>query len=272
MNLEFSMRYIMGVLMLVGLIGCGNGGDLAAVDGRSVTREDFNAYLTYKRIQAPDEQRRTALLKKYLEREALAAAIEKSELPDRKVIEAEINEVRKEILISRYLDRFVKAQLTDEALRKYYESHSEEFSESQVHVAHILIRKHPMMSDDQRRAMVKKAEEVRDRIENGKGFAELAKEVSQDKATAHKGGDLGWIKKGAMGQKFSDAAFSLTSGEVSKPVETAFGYHLITVHEAPRSVMKPFESVKGTIRNKIKLKARSKEMERLLASIDVKMK
>lgn len=266
------MRYVIVLFLLFNLMGCGTDEKLSVVDGNVISSREFDAYLKYKRIDPGDEERRQALLKKYVEREALAAAVEKSELLDRSSIEAEINEFRKEILIGRYFDQFVKTQLSEEALRKYYDAHPKDFSVDQVHAAHILIRKHPMMNDAQRQAMRKKANAIRDQIKGGKPFAEMAKEISQDKATAHKGGDLGWIQKGAMGQKFSLAAFKLKAGEVSEPVETAFGYHLITVHEAPRSVKRPFKSVAGTIRNRIKREAKAREMERLMASVRVKMK
>ncbi|MGD9369386.1 MAG: peptidylprolyl isomerase [Desulfobacteraceae bacterium] len=229
------MRYVVILFLLFNLMGCGTEEKLSVVEGNVISSREFDAYLKYKRIQAGSDERRQALLKKYVEREALAAAIEKSELLDRGAIEAEINEFRKEILISRYFDQFVKTRLSEEALRK-------------------------------------KANAIRDQIKGSKPFAELAKAGSQDKATAHKKGDLGWIQKGAMGQKFSHAAFSLKAGEVSEPVETAFGYHLITVHEAPRSVKRPLKSVAGTIRNRIKREATAKEMERLMASVRVKMK
>jgi len=251
------MRYVAVLFLLIALIGCSGDEKLSVIDGKAVSGKDFDAYLQYKRINPQNAEQRQALLKKYVERAALAAAIEKSDLLDRGVIEAELNELCKEIEIGRYFDKFVKSKFTDEAQREYYQAHAQDFSTEQVHTAHIPIRRHPMMSDEQRQARLKKAQAIRDQIKGGKAFAEVAKESSQDKATAHKGGDLGWIQKGAMGIKFSEAAFGLKTGEVSEPVETAFGYHHITVLEAPRTVKRRFESVAGTIRNRIKREARS---------------
>jgi peptidyl-prolyl cis-trans isomerase C len=202
----------------------------------------------------------------YLQREALAAAIEKTDLLDKAQVKAEVNEFRKEVLISRYFDRFLKEQLSDEAVEKYYKAHPEEFSEKQVHAAHILIRTHSMTSEEQRQAMLARTKEIREQIKNGKGFAEMAEKNSQDKATAAKGGDLGWIKQEVMGRQFSDAAFKLSAGEISEP----FGYHLITVLEPPRSVQKPLAAVAGQIRHKLKTGAKAKELERLLAGVKVK--
>jgi parvulin-like peptidyl-prolyl isomerase len=75
------------------------------------------------------------------------------------------------------------------------------------------------------------AKKLRQRILDGEDFAELAAEYSQDPGSAANGGDLGWFGRGAMVPEFEDAAFSLAVGEVSEPVRTQFGWHLIDVVE-----------------------------------------
>lgn len=73
--------------------------------------------------------------------------------------------------------------------------------------------------------------EARARIEAGESFAEVAKEVSEDPGSAPNGGDLGWFGRGQMVPEFEEAAFALDVGELSQPVKTDFGYHLILVDE-----------------------------------------
>lgn len=266
------IQYPLCILLITILLACGDEAKLASVDGRKVSAAEFNTYLKIKHIDTRDQKRHKALLAQYMQREALAAAIAKTDLLDRKHVDAEVNEFRKEVLISRYFDQFLKTRLSDEAVQQYYQDHAGDFSEQQVHAAHILIRTHSMMDRKQRRSMLEKAKKIRDQITNGKPFAEMAQQHSQDKATAAKGGDLGWIRQEAMGKQFSDAAFKLQAGELSEPVETPFGYHLITVLEPPRAVNKPLAAVAGRIRHQLKAELKDKEMERLLAGVKMKIK
>src|SRR5690606_13337701 len=98
---------------------------------------------------------------------------------------------------------------------------------TQTHARHILIKTTKVTSDDKARTLL---EQLRTRIEHGESFAELAKRYSED-ATAPQGGDLGWLSPGDTVPAFEEAMDALGDGQVSQPVKSPFGWHLIQVEE-----------------------------------------
>jgi peptidyl-prolyl cis-trans isomerase C len=267
------MRYILILLLALGISGCGQKGEkLATVDGRAVTQSEFDAYLKFKRINAADEHRRAGLLDQYLERTALAAAIEKAAVLDKQAIEAELSEFRKQMLISRYFEVYLKDKVGEDAVRNYYNTHAGDYEENQVHVAHILVRTNPKMTETERKAKLTTAQEAYAKVRKGDDFAKIAEQYSEDKISAKKGGDLGWIKEGSIDRTFSKTAFELEAGSVSEPIETPFGYHVLKVLEAPRVIKKSFEAAAGDIRYRLRNEAKKAELERLSASVKVEKK
>lgn len=109
--------------------------------------------------------------------------------------------------------------IDDETLKQFYADNQDQFTGPvQRRVSHILIEE----SDEALTTITA----VKQRLDNGEDFAELAKELSQDSGSAQQGGDLEFIQRGQMDTAFEEAAFALESiGDVSEPVETEFGYH-----------------------------------------------
>ena len=136
-------------------------------------------------------------------------------------------------------------------LEDYYDSHFEEFTRpEELRLRHILLR----VSPDAEPALLEEKKKIlnglRDRIEKGEDFTQLAKVYSED-VSAEKGGDLGSIKKGQLVPEVERAAFSLKPGEVSDIVSSPFGVHLLKVDEYRASHVDPLEEVKETIRERL---------------------
>ncbi len=139
----------------------------------------------------------------------------------------------------------VDTVLDDEQLRYLFEQDQPGVS---IHARHILLP-FDQTNAESRAAALEVANQLRQRLIAGGDFAELAAEYSQDPGTSAQGGDLGTFTRERMVAPFSDAAFALAPGEISEPVETMFGFHLIRVdsREVP-----DFDDVKDGYRNAVK--------------------
>ena len=143
--------------------------------------------------------------------------------------EAYRTQVREEIQKAQLINREIrgKVNVTPEEVERYYNAHLSEYSTpARIQLAHILFHLDPNATPDQIAALTAKAEEVRARIKKGADFAEMAKEYSDD-PSGKNGGDLGWFKPGQMLDELEKAAEKLQVGEVSDPVRTRAGIHLI---------------------------------------------
>ena len=145
------------------------------------------------------------------------------------------------------------ANVTDLEIEAYYKDHRNEYEVKERRRArHILLKISEGADEDSVEEIQKRAKKIRDRIENGEDFANLAKENSEDAGSAENGGELGFFSKGMMVKPFEEAAFSMKEGEVSKPVLTRFGWHIIELEEIEPGRVKPLTEVKNSIVTRLK--------------------
>ncbi|MCF7990047.1 MAG: SurA N-terminal domain-containing protein [Thiohalocapsa sp.] len=136
----------------------------------------------------------------------------------------------------------------EDALRQLYEERIDEFTEpEQRAMRHILIAVAADAADAEAAAAKERLAALRERILAGDDFADVAEEVSDDPGSAADGGDLGLVGRGLMDPLFEQAAFALDQGELSEPIRTPFGYHLIEVTEIRGGEPRPFEEVRDEL-------------------------
>lgn len=258
---------ITAIAVLPFLTACEKKNNIAEVDGKGISQQQFSAYLKLKNIPAADEAKSARALDDYLQREAMMAAIEKASLLDQEKIEAEVKEFRKQVMISRYFEQYLKQNVTDDSVKNYYTANADNYQSTRVRAAHILFRLNPKMSETERKAILTTAHEAWSKLQKGESFADLAKALSEDKISAKKGGDLGWLKQGAVDPEFSKRLFALKPGEITEPFATTFGFHIVTMLKAPQIVKKPYEAVKGDIRYQLRNETKKAEVKRLLSSV-----
>jgi peptidyl-prolyl cis-trans isomerase D len=140
-----------------------------------------------------------------------------------------------------------KTQVSDQALRAYYNAHIDQFQvENRAHVEHILF-KTIGKTDAEVAEIRQKAEDVLKKAKHGGNFEDLAKKYSEDDGTKAKGGDLGWIVEGQTVPEFQHAAFTLPKGSISDLVKTQYGFHIIRVLDRETAHTKSLDEVRATI-------------------------
>lgn len=211
---------------------------IITVGDQKVTVQEFNDLVA----DLPPEAQAMAhgpgkrmLGEKLAEVKLLAGEAQRRKLDQSPKFQRQMELIRQQLLASA-LANDVKSNIDDAAIKKYYDEHKGDFDS--VKARHILVRSGTTMpgepqdtkvlTDEQAKAKIDK---IRERLVKGEDFAAVAKAESDDKGSAAQGGELGSFRRNQMVKPFEDTAFSLKEGELSLPVKTQFGYHLIQVQE-----------------------------------------
>lgn len=154
--------------------------------------------------------------------------------------------------------------VTEDEVRQYYDANLSQYqTPGQARASHILLR----VDGDNEEEVAARAAELAAEARGGADFAALAREHSQDETNAANGGDLGLFGRGRMVPEFENAAFALGVGEVSDPVRSPFGFHVIQVTEKQEEVTQPFAEVRGAIETVLKRERSSSRATALARAI-----
>lgn len=148
-------------------------------------------------------------------------------------------DISKQMMIRKYLDSLLKdVKVDDKEVAEYFEkNHSKYDQPEMIRASHILLKTE------------KEAEDIRKKVKAGEDFSELAFKFSIDPSAKQNKGDLNYFPRGVMDKTFEDAAFSMKKGEISKPVKTRFGYHIIKLVDRKPAVKATLEGSKEKILN-----------------------
>jgi peptidyl-prolyl cis-trans isomerase C len=153
-------------------------------------------------------------------------------------------QLREQLPVQKVQERVVgDAEPSQQEIEQFYEENKAlQFTSPEQRCA-----RHILFNKDQK----EKAEEVKNQLEDGGDFAELAKEFSQDPGSAEQGGDLGCIGRGESVPNFEEALFNAKKGEIVGPVETEFGYHLFEVTDIQAQSTQPLSEVESQIKEQL---------------------
>jgi peptidyl-prolyl cis-trans isomerase C len=188
----------------------------------------------------------------------LSQAAEQQKLGDTPDVKRQLSFDRNKVLMEALLQKAGKAAETDDALHKVYDDAVKQMKgEEEVHARHILV------------PTEQEAKDIEAQLKGGADFAKLAKEKSKDPSGASNGGDLGWFTKDQMVPEFADAAFKLPKGQISDPVKTQFGWHIIEVVDTRIKPTPTFEQVKPQLENYVAHRAQAELVDSLRKSAKI---
>ncbi len=236
---------------------------IATINGEEISRLDFNRRLNVFRrmnqdvtdavkMQVVDQLTKKVLLKQFVDKKKISVSKEevKAELekikfflqnnpsnkdkPLDEILETQgssRSELGEEIGRALALSKYLETEVTDADKKKYFKANKDAFNGARVKASHVLIDTRNMKTDAEKEEAKKMIDIVKIEIDKGADFADMAKKYSNC-PSAEKGGDIGFFqRKGSIVEDFAKVAFAMKVGEISDPVKTQFGYHIIKITE-----------------------------------------
>ncbi|MCL1697728.1 MULTISPECIES: peptidylprolyl isomerase [unclassified Lysinibacillus] len=255
-NNRFFRKMALPAALLILLAGCGDSSDyVAKVDGEKILQtelddalreqygtEVLNTLITNKIVELEAkkvgvsvsedsiQEEYKELAESYGGEESLQAALKENGLTEQSVKDnIRIYQLTKNVIAE-------SIDISDEEVAQYFENNKDSYGQKEEVVA-----SHILLEDEAT------AKDVLAKVKAGEDFAELAKTYSIDSSTNEAGGEIGYISRGQMDEKFEEAAFDLAKGSVSDIVQTSEGYHIIKVTEKVPAEEAVFEDVKDEV-------------------------
>jgi parvulin-like peptidyl-prolyl isomerase len=280
---------------------------VAVVDGTDIKKEElqkaFNDVLTAQKITAadvPEAQRLQGyrmLLEDIISNKILAKLSADTKVTDEEVnaqyqriatrigSEAELKKqveaagetldkvktgLRDRLREEHWIDAQIKDQVkvSDKDAEDFYKSNPDQFKmPEQVRASHILLKVEPDAKPEVVVEKEKAAQKIADRVKKGEDFAKLAKEISEDPSAKENSGDLNFFTREAMVPEFSKAAFAMKKGEISDPVRSEFGYHVIKVTDHKDAETVTLEKVKPQLLAYLEKQKKQQAIEKVLQDV-----
>jgi len=237
---------------------------VATVNGKPITQADLAIAADDPALSLPgvdDAQKKGLLVDYMIDLKVGAQAAEAAKVGDSPDFQRKLAYFRDKLLLDDYLEQEAKKVVTPEAEHALYDQAVKAAKpEEEVHARHILV-------DNEA-----EAKKIAARVKGGEDFAKVAAETSKDPGSKAEGGDLGWFTKERMVPDFANAAFTLKAGQVSDPVKTQFGWHVIKVEEKRMKPQPTFDELKEQIDQHLIRKAQQDLILKLRAEAKIDRK
>ncbi len=227
---------------------------VALVNGVAIpqARLDLRVKAAAQQGQPDSPDMRKALRDDLINLEVISQAAAKSGLDKQPEVAQQLELARESILASAYVQDYVKNHpVSDDALKQEYENLKIRVGNKEYKLSHILVE-----SEDE-------AKKTSAELKKGAKFAKVAKAKSKDPGSAEKGGELGWAVPSNFVQPFGEAVLKLNKGQISEPVQTQFGWHIIKLEDTRELKVPSFEEMKPKLENRLQQQIVQKAIEDL---------
>lgn len=238
-GLSFVAATLLGVAAIASASVGQDNRVVATINGKAITEGELNladAEIGSELGNVPEGTKRRVLIEFMIESQLLADAADSAKLGQGADFEKRARYWRRRALRDVYFESKIKSAVTDAEARTFYDGQVAQMKpEEEIKTRHILVE-----SEDE-------AKQLREKIAHGANFAQLAKEHSKDPGSKDDGGELGYFGRGQMVPQFEEAAFKLQKGDLSEPIQTQFGWHLIQLDDRRQRKPPEFDEVKGRL-------------------------
>jgi peptidyl-prolyl cis-trans isomerase C len=240
MNKKFYLGLATAALVLAGGSAFASV-ELAKIGSKSITDADLknlvgNVSEGQKQQINGDPEIKNRMIDNLVVEELFVQEAEKTGVNKDKEYQSALDRARRQILAQRYLQKTIQPKITDGNVKTYFDKNKGKYSQDEVHAQHVLLKEEA------------EAKEVYQKAKGGEDFETLAKKYSKDPSAQTNGGDLGFFTRTRMVPQFADKAFSMSKGEISEPVKSPFGWHIIKVIEKREGKPVKFDDIKDQVK------------------------
>ncbi len=193
-----------------------------------------------KKFEELDKSLQENMIKGFIHAQLLDQESKASKIDESAAFKEKLQQIKQQLIQQTFVENIIKQKVTDAAIASEYEKLKKEMAgKEEIKASHILV-------DSE-----EKAKEVKAKLEKGEKFENLAKQYSSDEGSKANGGELGFFTKGQLVPEFENTAFAMKKGEISAPVKTQFGWHIIKLEEKRPMKVPSLDEAKPSIQNKL---------------------
>lgn len=213
-----------------------------------------------RKFEDLDKSIQDNIVKGYVHSKLVEDEVSKTNIMDTPEYKKKLEEVKQQLAQQLFIENMIKERVKETDVKAEYEKIKKDNANKQeAKASHILV-------DNEQTA-----KEIKAKLDKGAKFEDLAKEYSKDEGSKTNGGELGYFTKGQLVPEFETKAFSMKKGEVSAPVKTQFGWHIIRLDDLRQMKLPSFEEVKQSIQGKMSREAFEKYMEEVSKKHNLKI-